>query len=230
MVRCKVECSICARQISKSNITKHEVSCNRKFLERELYISLYGNDKKPNKRNTGYKGRNQYTKAAELGLPKPIMSEETKLKIQETRKENGTFLHTEESKIKISNSMKLAVLKYPDSYSSGNRGRVKQITYNGVRFQGKWELSFYQWCENNEIHVERSTDWFEYNYDGIRKYFPDFYLPTYSTYVEVKGYKTDKDEAKWNQFPKPLLIIERKEINQIRKGTYVFPLSSIINF
>jgi hypothetical protein len=31
---------------------------------------------------------------------------------------------------------------------------------------------------------------------------PDFYLIESDTYVEVKGYKTEKDEAKWNQFPK----------------------------
>lgn len=224
----KVECQICRKLITKNNIARHENACNKPKVK---IVDVNFVDGRKNKKGikTGRKGTNQYTKAVELGLPNPIVSEETKLKMIETRRNNGNFYWSDEAKANLSNSMKLAVLKYPESYSSGNRGRVKQITYNGVRFQGGWELSFYQWCENNEIHVERSTDWFEYNYDGIRKYFPDFYLPTYSTYVEVKGYKTDKDEAKWNQFPKPLLIIERKEINQIRKGTYVFPLSSIIH-
>ena len=53
---------------------------------------------------------------------------------------------------------------------------------------------------------------------------PVFSLPSSSDpYVEVKGYETDRDKAKWNQFPKKLLIIKKNEINAIRKGSFVRP-------
>jgi wobble nucleotide-excising tRNase len=45
-------------------------------------------------------------------------------------------------------------------------------------------------------------------------------LPKYDSYVEVKGYKTERDEAKWKQFPKKLLIIDKKDIDNIKKGIY----------
>ena len=39
--------------------------------------------------------------------------------------------------------------------------------------------------------------------------------------VEVKGYETDRDRAKWLHFPKKLCIIKEKEIKEIRKGCFV---------
>jgi hypothetical protein len=40
-------------------------------------------------------------------------------------------------------------------------------------------------------------------------------------YVEVKGYETDRDRAKWRDFPKNLRIIKEAEIKQIRQGIFV---------
>jgi len=34
-------------------------------------------------------------------------------------------------------------------------------------------------------------------------------------YIEVKGYQTPKDDAKWKQFPKKLLIVKKKEIENL---------------
>jgi len=39
-------------------------------------------------------------------------------------------------------------------------------------------------------------------------------------YIEVKGYETDRDRAKWLQFPKKLRIIKENEILQIRKNCF----------
>ena len=39
------------------------------------------------------------------------------------------------------------------------------------------------------------------NPNSQRYYTPDFYLPDEDIYIEIKGYKTIKDEAKWSQFP-----------------------------
>jgi len=159
---------------------------------------------------------NQWTKAKETGIPY-IVKESTSHKFRENNKRQ---VWTEERRKKHSESMKKAVAANPKSYSSGNRGRVKRIEYDGLSFQGKWELYFYQWCKRNNVKIEKCNEWFEYEWNGIRRYFPDFKLPSYDTYVEVKGYKTERDEAKWNQFKKRLLVIEKKDISSLLNDTY----------
>ena len=133
---------------------------------------------------------------------------------------NQIQVWNDERKLKHSDSMKRAVENNPDSYTSSNRGRTKQILFDGIKFQGKWELEFYQYCKKNNIQIERSNEWFEYEWNGKRKYFPDFYLREKDLYIEVKGYETDRDRAKWNCFPKHLKIVRKEDIISIRKGTW----------
>jgi hypothetical protein len=163
------------------------------------------------------KGANQYTKALNLKLPKPQISDETRKKLSESSKKQ---IWSEDRRKIHSDIMKKVVEKNPDSYSSSNRGRTKQIIFDGIKFQGKWELEFYQYCKKNNIQIERSNEWFEYEWNGTRKYFPDFYLKQYELYVEVKGYETERDRAKWNFFPKKLKIIKKQDILLIRKGLW----------
>ena len=155
-------------------------------------------------------GANQYTYGNK-------MSEETKKKLSEASKKQ---VWTEERKKLHSERMKQAVANNPESYSSGNRGRVKRIEYDGLSFQGKWELYFYQWCKRNNVNVGKCNEWFEYEWNGNRKYFPDFILPDHETYVEVKGYKTERDIAKWDQFKKKLLVVDKKDIPKLLNDTY----------
>jgi hypothetical protein len=159
---------------------------------------------------TGKKGTNQYAKGV-------IMSNETKAKIGEASKKQ---IWSEDRKRYHSERMKLAVAANPNSYTSSNRGRTKEIVYNEIKFQGRWELEFYQFCESNSIQIVRSNEWFEYEWNGTRKYFPDFYLPEHDLYVEVKGYETERDHAKWSQFPNKLKVVKQKEIYAIRKGKF----------
>jgi hypothetical protein len=159
---------------------------------------------------------NQWTKAKETGVPYNL-KDETRKKLGKSSK---TRVWTEEMRKKHSEAMKKAVLENPESYTSSNRGRTKQIIYNGIKFQGRWELEFYKYCEEKNINIQRSNEWFEYEWNGIRKYFPDFYLPDFDLYIEVKGYETERDQAKWSQFPKKLKIIKKEEIYDMRKGCF----------
>lgn len=206
-------CKHCGRETTTKNSNiQHEIRCKNN-PNRIVMIPSYG--------MKGKKGSNQYTKAKKLGIPAPKYSEESSKKRLETKKRNGTLHWSEENKKRLSDAMKLAVLKYPESYKSSNRGRVKQIVYEGIKFQGRWELDFYKWCKSSDIKVIRNELWFNYEWNGSRKYNPDFYLPDYDCFVEVKGYKTDRDEAKWTQFPHELKIIGLKEIKQIRNKCFL---------
>ena len=138
------------------------------------------------------------------------MSEETRKRLSESATASNLKRWSNlENRLKQSQTMREVAKNNPEAYSSSNRGRVKQIEYDGIKFQGKWELDFYLWCINNDVQCIRNIKGFPYSWNGDRTYFPDFFLPEKNVYVEVKGYKTDRDEAKWKQFSEHLLIVDQ---------------------
>lgn len=201
-----LNCKFCNREAATLNSnSQHELYC-KSNPDRRI--------KKASMGMLGKKGANQYTYGA-------IMSEDTRTKLRESStKLNNERWSNPENRIKHSAAMKRAVANNPESYTSSNRGRTKQIIYKGIKFQGSWELSFYRWCEANEVECNRNSEGFAYEWNGTRTYFPDFYLPAFNAYVEVKGYKTEQDDAKWKQFPKKLLVVVKKDIDMIKKDCY----------
>jgi hypothetical protein len=131
---------------------------------------------------------------------------------------NRKRIWTKERRENHSKSMKKAVEENPEAYSSSNRGRTKQIIYEGLKFQGNWEVEFYKWCKTQNIVCDRLPGHFEYDWNGKRKYFPDFYIPSLDLYVEVKGYATERDHAKWDQFPKRLAVISKDQIYLMKEN------------
>jgi len=169
---------------------------------------------KPSYGMLGKKGANQYTYGA-------VYSNETKKKISEsTKKLNIERWGNPVNRIKQSEAMKRAVELNPESYTSSNRGRVKQIIYDNIKFHGQWEVDFYKWAKAEGIDITRPNRGFKYTWNGERTYFPDFYIESMDLYVEVKGYETERDAAKWSQFPNALCIIKNNEIKMIRAGSF----------
>ena len=199
-----LKCKFCNRD-EKSNNSKaqHELYC---------VSNLNGRIKQPSYGMLGKKGSNQFIK----GTAKP-MTEEGRETI---RQKNRDRIWSDEDKAKHSISMKKAVEHNPEAYSSSNRGRTKQIIYKNIKFQGNWELDFYKWCETNNVPCIRNTKGFRYEWNGVRTYFPDFYLPEKNVYVEVKGYKTERDVAKWQQFPEKLHLVLKEDIMRIKQSKY----------
>jgi hypothetical protein len=195
-----------------------ECKSNNSKAQHELYCK-FNPDAKAKKASMGMlgkKGTNQFIK----GTP-TTMSEVAKEKIRQLNKNR---IWSDAMKKKHSDSMKKAVDNNPEAYSSSNRGRVKQIIFNGIKFQGNWELDFYKWCVKKNISCTRNSKGFKYQWKGERTYYPDFYLPEKDMYVEVKGYKTERDSAKWEQFPEKLLIVQKQDIMNIRNDVYILPL------
>lgn len=130
---------------------------------------------------------------------------------------------TEEEKKKHSETMKKAVLEHKKSYSSNNVcGRVKIQEYSGIKFHGKWEVEVARWLDRNNVkYVRDGIKPFEYLWNNsTHLYFPDFYLPDYNIYIEVKGYETERDRCKWKSV-KNLIIFKQKEIEQIKNNAPV---------
>jgi len=135
-------------------------------------------------------------------------------------------LWTEEEKAEQSVRMS-KVAATSESYSGRyNRGSVKEIICkNGFKVLGSWEEIFVNYCIDNNIDIEQPSTPFTYTFEGKeRVYYPDFYIPLLNCYVEIKGYETNKDKAKWdylqNVHERKLLVIKAKGINDIKNGCF----------
>lgn len=197
-----MKCKYCDRETKSKNAnTQHELRCKNN-PNRIIVKPSYG--------MLGKKGANQYTYGAE-------MSNETKEKI---RAASEAQIWTDERRNNHRVAMQQAVLEHPESYNSSNRGRTKQVIVDGIKLQGQWEVDFYLWAKESGLDPQRPTTAFKYIWNGERWYHPDFYIPSKNLYVEVKGYETDRDRAKWEQFPHKLIIIKEREIKQIRNKSF----------
>lgn len=98
------------------------------------------------------------------------------------------------------------------------RSKYKKKDGTMVSMDSTWEVAMA--TRLDELHIEWQRDKkikLEYKTRGGRKrnYIPDFYLPDYDMYIEVKGYWTDaakhkmKDVQKRN--PVKILILESKK-------------------
>jgi hypothetical protein len=209
---------------NQNAIAQHEIRCAHNPSKIDLsYINSGQNfDAYREKVRAGeIKHLNKFSKAKSLGLSNPGISEDTRRKLSANTKIQNEIRWSDPKNIEAQRQkMRKVVEEHPESYVVGNRGRVKQIVYDGQKFMGRWEVDFYIWCKENNVICERNTIGFHYVWNGDRKYFPDFFLPDYDTYVEVKGYKTERDDKKWEYFPHKLKVILKKDIMAIRKNQF----------
>jgi len=104
--------------------------------------------------------------------------------------------HSEETKEKISK----ARTKFLES--NNNHG-IEWFEVNGIKVQGTWELKVANWLMDNNIRFERNKVYYKIH----RRYTPDFFLPEYNFYIEVKGYMKDND------LQKMFLVLEENDID-----------------
>lgn len=62
------------------------------------------------------------------------------------------------------------------------------------KVQGTWERDFANFLNENNVSWERRT----LEYGTHYRYTPDFYLPNFNMYVEIKGWLKDRDIKKMN--------------------------------
>ena len=204
-------CKFCNQERKNQNSLRNHQRLCKNNPDRQ-FTPFQNLDFQRNKTENG--GTNQFVKAKQLGLQAPTVSDETRRKIsvsntlrtKEWNRENGKKISKTVNEKVISENWHISLAK------------ELHIDYNGINLHGTWELKYAQYLDANNIKWIRNKESFSYNFEGKnRKYTPDFYLPETNEYVEIKGYKTNKDDAKWNQFPKhlKLLILMRKELKRL---------------
>jgi len=117
-------------------------------------------------------------------------------------------------------------MKHAGGYREGS-GRGRHCKYyspiaGNVFLDSSYELKYAEYLDKHNIQWERNTKRFPYEYCGkTYNYTPDFFLIEENVFVEIKGYKTDRDVAKWSDFPGELRILmfeELKEMGVLQKN------------
>lgn len=200
-------CQYCDKECKNLNSLKqHETRCklnpNRKIRD------MSG----ANNPRYGKPGVNQHTKAKSEGRV-IVVSKETREKLSIA---NTGLKWSDERKAEFSKIMLEVVKNNPDLYSASNvSGRVKTYEFQGMKFKGTWELKVADALSKMGIKYTNKLTPIEYEYNNsTHLYFPDFYLEDFDLYIEVKGYKRDRDLCKWNAL-KNLIILEQAEINDL---------------
>ena len=125
-------------------------------------------------------------------------------------------------KAKLSNILKA---RYANGWES-TAGRCKKYNYNSpiagiVSLDGTWEIIAATYLDSLGVEWVRNKERFNYvRPDGKdATYQPDFYVATWDMYIEVKGYETVLDRAKWSQFPHTIQVWKRDKIEECGRLT-----------
>lgn len=118
--------------------------------------------------------------------------------------------HTEETKRKMS----LKRIEFLENNPDNNI--LWYVVNNGekdIKVQGEWERNVANWLNDLNIKWDRH----KISYDVHRNYTPDFWLPEYNFYLEVKGWLSDRDRIKMKK------VIEQTgiKIKMLNKSDYV---------
>lgn len=131
------------------------------------------------------------------------------------------FSHTEEAKRKISESVSL----------NNRGGRSKWYEVAGQKVQGTWERNIalkFEEMKISWVKLKTRKDIFRYTLNNKERcYTPDFYLPDFDLYLEIKGYWWGNDKEKMKVIfetykDKKIIIIEKKEYEKILGGELVW--------
>lgn len=119
------------------------------------------------------------------------------------------------------NKLRISINKRYASGWQSTAGRTKKIDYESpiagkIKIDGNWELETCKFFDKNNYNWIRNTKRFNYidSKNIERTYCPDFYLIDLDMYVEVKGYTTELDIMKWNQFPNKLEIWDKDKLKE----------------
>lgn len=206
-----MQCQYCNKICKNGNsFRNHERLCKNNPNKQTTYFQTNIKDIKRSKPS------NAWIKAKSLGLPPPTRSEETRKKLSESRRKRSAELNKQIG-LKTSETIKR---KVQNGEWHSSLAKKMHLEYNGCKFHGTWEVEYAKYLDSKNIKWIRNTTNFVYTFENKkRRYTPDFYLPDTNEYVEIKGYKTLKDEAKWKDFPGKLIILQRKEL--LKLGVHI---------
>lgn len=164
----------------------------------ERSINLHKEGKIPGWKNIWKQGKNKpwnkgLTKNTDLRIKK--LGKNISLKLKNNPFPNQGRGKNEEIELLRRKKISDARLKYLEN----NNSHCKWFEFNNgkrnIKVQGTWEKRFAEYLIKNNIQWERHKVF----YNKSRTYTPDFYLPEYNLYVEVKGWMRERDKFKMHK-------------------------------
>jgi len=99
-------------------------------------------------------------------------------------------------------------------YKPGS-GRGKKGRYKGYWCDSSWELAWVIYQLEHQVIFRRNLVGYSYQFKNTSyNWYPDFQLSD-DSFIEIKGYFTDREMAKINSFEHSLKIIGKEEIKPI---------------
>jgi len=197
------QCSYCRREFKNTNSSKnHENWCKGNPNRRKQTSAYYAALKTKSKGNQ-WNGTNY------------VLADSTRKKLSNAIK----FKNENESQESKQKRIDTINRKVEEGTWHASLAKNHHYKYKGVDLHGNWELQYAKWLDANNIKWIRCAESFTYFYEEKdRRYTPDFYLINSDEYIEIKGYMTDKDVAKWAQFPanKCLKVLMKKELEDLK--------------
>ena len=115
-------------------------------------------------------------------------------------------------KDKISSSMKEnGTTKGKNNPMFGRITHGKGSYYKKIWMRSSYEIAFVKWLDRKGIRWQYEPKTFDL---GEMTYTPDFYLPEFNLYIEVKGYWRDDAKLKFEKFKQRYCGIRIKIVNK----------------
>lgn len=163
-------------------------------------------------------------KCKQTGCNNTNMQPLTKEQLEKRRSVSNKYWSSLENREKFSRLMKQVVKENPDSYSKSNvSGRCKLYEISDssgklVKVKGTWELKVAAYLNSKNIKWTNDIEPIPYKWNNSwHLYFPDFYLTEHKIFIEVKGYQTDRDLAKWKSLSN-LIVLKKSDILSLADG------------
>lgn len=97
------------------------------------------------------------------------------------------------------------------------QGRGKKGWYKGYWCDSSFELAYVIYNLEHNLKFERNWERFPYSFEGkVHRWCPDFLVGP-EDYVEIKGYASEQDLAKFENFTYKLTILYRKDLKDVFK-------------
>lgn len=209
-------CSSCGRMISLSNYRRHTNSCKGLIVKKNTYNRYDWNEiQKSYDSGLSYRGLSDKYGMCQQTLAKAMKRGDLKTRsVSDGLKE----YYKEHEGTRMSEDNKNILSKRMSEHNHG--GRCKWFKVDGKSVQGTWERDFALYCNDHQIEWTRCKS-IKYVINGVSKnYTPDFHIPEYDTYVEIKGHWWGNDKEKMDcvidqHDDKDFLIIEKQDFENL---------------
>jgi len=203
-----LKCEVCNEMFEVSRALNRHCA----FVHKKMHTSV--DNKRIVKRYCRFCNQ-EFDNTHTLACHTPYCKLNPKLEVNKAARKDGrkNVKHSDETRKKISLLISEKV-KNGTWHCSFSKSRTHE--YKNVKFHRKWELKFAMFLDNLNIEWIRTKRKFPYTFENKRKYYtPDFWLPEFETFIEIKGHPTLKDKEKWMQFKEKLLVISGKDLIEL---------------